>query len=557
MVLAITKSYESSHTYNYADNIYIIQQFYIPSNQKRRAEINECLKRNADLPQVSKIYLLGEKEYSKKELQLNDKQFPKISQHVIGHRMKYIDVFNFVKQQQLSGYIIFMNSDIFLDKTVDGLFKTPLASEKTFMSQLRFEFNPANKHLQLNKLFVNWITYSQDTWIYHTNYQPTQQQLKLFDFEFGKPGCDNKIIYLMNILGYKIINNPFLVKTYHVHMSQERNYSQKDLVPPPHLRCYPTLPKGYVYNTMNPKEDLVIKKSKEGERFGFMNENNNLYNYIKDSFTANKKFIIPRIAGVENNVAFLGQNIEDNKHNIGQMINTMKNNAGIQLTTFESVQKYSEYYLNAFKSCELYTDWEHWGDVYRYITESHNYITDKLCKHKKAVWAYTFDIFHSIYFDTPWTHALKGKKILIVSAFIESIKKQLANSEKIYGIELFPECTFEFIKPPQTQGNNSSMEWDRELDLFCQKLDNCLNECDIALVSAGGYGNLICNEIYKRGVSSVYVGGVLQMYFGILGTRWERERSDIVSLYKNEYWIRPSDSEKPQNSTNIEGNCYW
>jgi hypothetical protein len=54
---------------------------------------------------------------------------------------------------------------------------------------------------------------------------------------------------------------------------------------------------------MNPKEDLVIKKSKEGERFDFMNENNNLYNYIKDSFAANKKFIIPRIAGVENNVA--------------------------------------------------------------------------------------------------------------------------------------------------------------------------------------------------------------------------------------------------------------
>jgi hypothetical protein len=59
------------------------------------------------------------------------------------------------------------------------------------------------------------------------------------------------------------------------------------------------------------------------------------------------------------------------------------------------------------------------------------------------------------------------------------------------------------------------MEWDRELDIFCQKLDNCLNGCDVALVSAGGYGNLICNEIYKRGVSSVYVGGVLQMYFGI------------------------------------------
>lgn len=47
------------------------------------------------------------------------------------------------------------------------------------------------------------------------------------------------------------------------------------------------------------------------------------------------------------------------------------------------------------------------------------------------------------------------------------------------------------------------------------------------------------------------------MYFGILGERWLRERPDIVTLYLNEWWRRPSDAEKPRNFQAVEGSCYW
>ena len=36
------------------------------------------------------------------------------------------------------------------------------------------------------------------------------------------------------------------------------------------------------------------------------------------------------------------------------------------------------------------------------------------------------------------------------------------------------------------------------------------------------------------GKPAIYVGGVLQMYFGILGQRWVRERPDILRMYLNE-----------------------
>jgi hypothetical protein len=53
------------------------------------------------------------------------------------------------------------------------------------------------------------------------------------------------------------------------------------------------------------------------------------------------------------------------------------------------------------------------------------------------------------------------------------------------------------------------------------------------------------------------VGGVLQMYFGIYGMRWMRERKDIMNLYLNEYWSRPKEDERPEGYKNVEKSAYW
>ena len=97
-----------------------------------------------------------------------------------------------------------------------------------------------------------------------------------------------------------------------------------------------------------------------------------------------------------------------------------------------------------------------------------------------------------------------------------------------------------------------------ELQDFTRRLDAIRNDYDVALVSCGGYGNLVCNYIYEaHNKSAVYVGGVLQMYFGVLGGRWLKERSDVVRLFLNEHWSRPTASERPVNCDSIEKACYW
>ena len=149
---------------------------------------------------------------------------------------------------------------------------------------------------------------------------------------------------------------------------------------------------------------------------------------------------------------------------------------------------------------------------------------------------------------------------MIISCFIETIKEKIdsGTASKIYGIDLFPECSFVYYKPVQTHGDNPSEEWNIEIDKMTNELDLLMNSYDIALVSAGGYGNLLCNYIYETNKkSAIYVGGVLQMYFGIIGQRWIKERPDIISLFKNEYWTVPSEKDRPSGYKKVEGGTYW
>ena len=177
--------------------------------------------------------------------------------------------------------------------------------------------------------------------------------------------------------------------------------------------------------------------------------------------------------------------------------------------------------------------------------QKHIRIQKKLWQKKKQkIWARAFDIFNYIY-SNPWTWGLRGKRILIVSAFSDTIQKQINKGREIYPVDLFPDCTFEFLKPPQTQGENLSREWSEEFDDFTYKIDMMKDKYDVALVSSGGYGNPICNYIYeKHNKSAIYVGEVLQMYFGIWGSSWEDDLISILKIYMNDNWCRPIEAER-------------
>lgn len=529
-----TECTDMSHSIN------LIMQFYIDIDNERQKELRQTLYLNVNNKSINKIYLFNERIYTDEELGVKS---DKIVQINIANRLKFKNIFDLIEEHNINGYVAIANSDIFFDKSIENVWRYDLI-HNNILTLCRYEFDGISS-LKECKIFAEGRPDSQDAWIFHSAHNIPKKYRDVFDFEMGKPGCDNKLIYLFQILGYQCYNEPGIVKIYHNHNSPSRNYSISDKIPSPWCVIYPT-----VSNDTRTEKDIT---------YNLVIENDRLRNYLINKLDNNKSFIIPRIAGIENRVALMGimmmQNVQNfQKELLEKFLAVMKNNAGIKITNVQSLIKYSTNYLQAFNDSDMYFDWEPWGNVAQSIFDSLLFI--HLNFDKMRVSALALDVFHSIH-SNPWTTALKGKRLLIISPFVDSMREKLDNREKIYGIDLFPECRFVFLKPPQTQANCESEEFDVELDKFVSKINDVKHFFDVALVSCGGYGNLVCSKIYQMNKSAIYVGGVLQMYFGIYGSRWERERGDIMRLYKNEYWTRPKETERPDGFQNVENSCYW
>lgn len=526
--------------------IYLITQFFISNNPSRNEELLTSLKINCSNPHIDKIILINEREYTEEELGISS---PKIRQIITGKRISYKSVFEIVENEKLDGYIVLSNLDIFFDKTIAEVKRTGISKNKGMFCLLRYEFK-SNRSVRSSPI-CPYQSNSQDTWIWHSKFNLGEKERQVADFELGVPGCDNTFAYLSHLFGYEVYNLPRLIHSYHNHSTNIRSYNEKT----------EKTVKPYYY-VLAPLDDNQVQD--QTHPFTFIGENNNFLSYLEFTIALEQPFVVPRLAGIEHMYAVIGMNalqrgkFEDNEANyINQTRNIMKNNAGIFLPDANSVVKYSQLYLSAFQKCQCYIDWEPQGDVAGGgLQTAYEFITDNF--HCQRVWSFgVADIFHLIYLEKPWTFALEGKRLLIISPFADTFKKQVKNLDKIYGRDMFPNCSFIFIKPPITNGNNSSRPFDEELDSFISQIEKIKDEFDIALVSCGGYGNPVVARIYDLDKSAIYVGGVLQMYFGVYGSRWERERPLVMRLFKNEYWVRPQPDERPDGFENVEQSCYW
>lgn len=165
--------------------------------------------------------------------------------------------------------------------------------------------------------------------------------------------------------------------------------------------------------------------------------------------------------------------------------------------------------------------------------------------------------FEPWYENTAWTSALKGKKVLVIHPFSETIQSQYAKRDLLFSNkEMLPEFELITIKAVQTSAgekDNRFGTWFDALDYMYQETKKY--EFDIALLGCGAYGFPLAARLKRDGKQAIHMGGMLQILFGIKGKRWDEDR--IVGPLYNESWVRPNDVEKPKNSNIVEGGCYW
>jgi hypothetical protein len=244
-----------------------------------------------------------------------------------------------------------------------------------------------------------------------------------------------------------------------------------------------------------------------------------------------------------------------NKKSDKDTIHRLGNNAGVYNLDERGREKYAQYYLKSLSnSSALATFPDSIEEEQKKIIEKYKLFA----LHNRVV-----EPFHSCLNDVkPWTLSLKRKKILIISPFTKSMKKQIDCGFRIFKDKnIFdPSQEFVFYKCYQsTAGNKPHKDWFETFEIMCAEIKKL--EFDIALLGCGGYGLPLCDFIktdLKK--SSVYVGGGLQLLFGVMGKRWEKQNNGLWEKIIKENgtkMIRPTGEEIPKNLERVEGGCYW
>jgi hypothetical protein len=211
-------------------------------------------------------------------------------------------------------------------------------------------------------------------------------------------------------------------------------------------------------------------------------------------------------------------------------------------------QRFANLYYNSIQSSDLQA---YWGDPsFPGFIEYENYITppNQILIEPSSLDAYQF--------ENPWTEKLAGKKILIVHGFKDTIEKQLENKNKIWNnSKILPDAEYILYKPVQSLGGyGPHTSWYDSFDRMCNDISKI--DFDIALLACGGYGMPLSGFVKNNlGKGAIYVGGCLQLFFGIKGRRWETTES--VTKHYNDFWVRASEDEKPKLGDQVEGGCYW
>lgn len=158
--------------------------------------------------------------------------------------------------------------------------------------------------------------------------------------------------------------------------------------------------------------------------------------------------------------------------------------------------------------------------------------------------------------QNPWSRALKGKNVLVVHPFEESIQHQFAIKDMLFvDSNVLPDFNLITYKAIQTNAGGvcKYKTWFEALDKMFSDIKKL--DFDVAIVGCGAYGLPLAARIKGLNKQVIHLAGATQILFGIRGARWDVRPE--MQKYFNGYWIRPSESERPKDAKSVEGGCYW
>lgn len=243
---------------------------------------------------------------------------------------------------------------------------------------------------------------------------------------------------------------------------------------------------------------------------------------------------------------------------------------GIYSSSHESHNNWCEAYINGILSSDFLHLWheynfkknidkqpiknrleQSWTD--QFIYES---LKNKMNIKNEPISSSSDDINPITLGEDAWHLNLKDKKVLVVSNAQKTFEYQAERYHKLWnGATL---GGFEFVKIPSSEhlacdNPTNQLEWSKKV--YNAKNEIAKKNFDFAIVGCGGIGLILTDYIKNTcGKSCTYLGGIVQLIFGIRGNRWEHCKGWYNS---NDYWIKPFEEDIPKKYMIHENGSYW
>lgn len=191
-------------------NIVLITEYFVHKNTVRFNEIKTSIDKNDKNKYIDRIYLLNEKEDDKYYSSIDSGKIVNIP---MNKRGTFEDTFKIANYLPDGTIVVISNNDISFDESLKTLLDINLDNTVICLGR---------RSAHDGKKLEYWAErgLSQDSWIFKTPIKIPEGT----DFHFGTNACDHHIAYLLNSIGYKLINIPWDIKAYHNHISEERKW---------------------------------------------------------------------------------------------------------------------------------------------------------------------------------------------------------------------------------------------------------------------------------------------------------------------------------------------
>ena len=263
-------------------------------------------------------------------------------------------------------------------------------------------------------------------------------------------------------------------------------------------------------------------------------------------------FLVSRLS-LGSELAVMAEYVRGRRANFSWPLATLRNNAGVYPATDDEAARFAEAYASAVNASDGGVVARHGGDYDAVEVE----VLASLAPRSTCVSNRALEPF---YFPRPWTAALRGARVLVVHPFAATIERQYRRhraGERLWAVDdVLPAMDLVVVPAAVSLGAAPAPHgsWSETLAAMKAAID-AARPFDVALLGCGAYGLPLAHHVLRRGAPAVYVGGALQILFGIKGARW-LDRPFFASR-ANAFWVWPAPEETPPGAAGVEGSAYW